>query len=157
MLRASAGEGFVPRRLTTVAVAAVVAASLGLYQATSLLLGRAIVRQITLSLSTPSLEESPMPAPPAAQVLELGQAVAGRVERGLAALPFALRPPQRPADPQRGNAAPAAAPSVAAHGPVTIPVGRIPNAGHDGPSVLPGGPHPAWTSEIGRLSRLTQS
>jgi hypothetical protein len=94
MVSPIAGTALLRRHAFAPAAVAALGAALGLYQATSLTLGPAADREISVSLSTPSFDELSLPAPPAAQVLEAGAAIAGRVERSLAALTAATTEPR---------------------------------------------------------------
>lgn len=155
-------EAFVPRPLTTGAVIAALAAAVAVYQATSLLLGPAGDRQIALSLSLPSgFEELPLPALPAAQVLQVGRAVADRMEWDLASLPSVARPQGQAGAQVAAGAAVRAIPPGPAGAPAAIPVagtpapptvGLAPAGGHARPDVLAGKPRamrPAASDPLG--------
>jgi hypothetical protein len=86
MVPAQADSALIHRQAVAPAAVVALGAALALFQATSLLLAPADERQIAISLSTPSSLDLSLPAPPASQVLQLGQAVAGRVERSLASI-----------------------------------------------------------------------
>ena len=156
-------EAFYPRQMTTAAVIAALAAAIGVYQATSLLLGPAADRQITLSLSIPSgLEELTRPAPPAAQVLQVGRALADRVEWSLASLPSAARPQGQAGDRAVAGVAvgairpgPAGAPVAGPPAPPAIV--RTPAGGHDRPGSLAGTEHAMRPAAIGRLGWTAES
>jgi len=131
MTHGQPGTALLPRQAITPAAIATLGVALGLYQATSLLLGPAAEREIAVSLSTPTSFGLSLEAPPAAQVLEVGQAVAGRVERGLASL-AALTPPAGAAErvPARSRlAAPAVhASPVRTPAPTVAPSPQLPGS-----------------------------
>jgi hypothetical protein len=118
MVNASVGEA--ARRVTGIAIVAAVVAALGVYQATSLVLGPRADRQITVSLSVPSgSDELQLPAIPVAQALHLGQAAVARVESRL------------PSRPSRPAAASVRLPvhRTPAGAPVPVPAAIVPPSG----------------------------
>lgn len=88
-----AGTALLRRQAITPAAIAAVGVALGLYQATWLMLGPADERELALSLATPSSLDLSLPSPSGSQLLEVGQAVAGRVERGLASFVVLTKKP----------------------------------------------------------------
>ena len=135
MTHGQPGTALLHRQAITPAAIATLGLALGLYQATSLLLGPAAEREIAVSLSTPTSSGLWLEAPPAAQLLEVGQAVAGRVERSLSLA--ALTPPAPAAErvPARSWLA---APVVLAS-PVRTPAPAV----APGPQLLGSTPHAA--------------
>jgi len=136
MTHGQPGTALLHRQAITPAAIATLGLALGLYQATSLLLGPAAEREIAVSLSTPTSSGLWLEAPPAAQLLEVGQVVAGRVEGSLLSL-AALTPPAPAAErvPARSRLA---APVVLAS-PVRTPAPAV----APGPQLLGSTPHAA--------------
>ena len=135
MTHGQPGTALLHRQAITPAAIATLGLALGLYQATSLLLGPAAEREIAVSLSTPTSSGLWLEAPPAAQLLEVSQVVAGRVERSLSLA--ALTPPAPAAErvPARSRLA---APVVLAS-PVRTPAPAV----APGPQLLGSTPHAA--------------
>ena len=145
MTHGQPGTALLHRQAITPAAIATLGLALGLYQATSLLLGPAAEREIAVSLSTPTSFGLWLEAPPAAQLLEVGQVVAGRVERSLSLA--ALTPPAPAAErvPARSRLA---APVVLAS-PVRTPAPAV----APGPQLLGSAPHAAAGGHAAAVAR----
>jgi hypothetical protein len=164
MVPGSASTALLKRQAMTPAAIAAIGVALGLYQATSLTLGPQGEREIQLSLATPASLDLSLPAPPAIQVLEVGQAVAGRVERSLVSFavltsqpvltgrigvkPAASAAVLYPAPSATPSKAPAVVPA-----PISGPARHSATGGHPGSGV--GTPaHPVRPAGAGTASQI---